>query len=130
MKVSVVIAMFVLAMMVPFAASGYEALSDEQLHGITAGSFGGTAPGEEVIARIPFRYSLQKGQLEGEVMFVPVNTYDQFATLQLMDNAQSNLQSLVNINAVNSPVQVLMNLNVNVNSTVGRLNQWNQQLRW
>ena len=39
--------------------------------------------------------------------------------------AQQNLSSLVNINAVNSNVNVLLNLNVNMNSTVGTLTQTN-----
>jgi hypothetical protein len=46
-------------------------------------------------------------------------------TLSLNGNAQQNLSSLVNINAVNSQVNVLLNLNVNINSTVGTLTQAN-----
>lgn len=45
--------------------------------------------------------------------------------LILNDNAQQNLQSFININAVNSQVQLLINLTVNVNSTVGTLLQNN-----
>jgi hypothetical protein len=48
------------------------------------------------------------------------------STLILNDNAQSNLQALVNVNAVNSLLQVLINLNVNVNSTVGEVHQINR----
>lgn len=47
------------------------------------------------------------------------------SALILNDNAQSNLQALVNVNAVNSLLQVLINLNVNVNSTVGEVRQIN-----
>ena len=46
-------------------------------------------------------------------------------TLSLNGSAQQNLSSLVNINAVNSKVNVLLNLNVNINSTVGTLTQSN-----
>jgi len=46
-------------------------------------------------------------------------------TLSLNGSAQQNLSSLVNINAVNSKVSVLLNLNVNINSTVGTLTQSN-----
>jgi hypothetical protein len=46
-------------------------------------------------------------------------------TLSLNGNAQQNLSSLVNINAVNSKINVLLNLNVNINSTVGTLTQSN-----
>lgn len=48
------------------------------------------------------------------------------ATLSLNDSAQENLQALVNVNAVNSAIQVLLNLNVNINSTVESLDQTNQ----
>ena len=46
-------------------------------------------------------------------------------TLSLNGNAQQNLTSLVNINAVNSSINVLLNLNVNINSTVGSILQSN-----
>ncbi len=46
-------------------------------------------------------------------------------TLTLNGNAQQNLSSLVNINAVNSNINVLLNLNVNINSTVGSILQSN-----
>jgi len=46
-------------------------------------------------------------------------------TLNLSDNAQQNLNSLVNITAVNSNISVLLNLNVNINSTVGTVTQSN-----
>ena len=46
-------------------------------------------------------------------------------TLSMDGNAQQNLSSLVNINAVNSKINVLLNLNVNINSTVGTLTQSN-----
>lgn len=43
----------------------------------------------------------------------------------LRDNAQSGLRSLVNVNAVNSRIQVLINLIVNINSTVNSVHQTN-----
>ena len=46
-------------------------------------------------------------------------------TLTINGNAQQNLSSLVNINAVNSKINVLLNLNVNINSSVGTLTQSN-----
>ncbi len=47
------------------------------------------------------------------------------STLTLNGNAQQNLNSLININAVNSKINVLLNLNVNINSTVGTVLQSN-----
>lgn len=46
-------------------------------------------------------------------------------SLTLNGNAQQNLSSLININAVNSKINVLLNLNVNINSTVGSILQAN-----
>jgi len=46
-------------------------------------------------------------------------------TVNLSGNAQQNLSSLININAVNSTINVLLNLNVNINSTVGTILQSN-----
>ena len=46
-------------------------------------------------------------------------------SLMVKDNAQQNLKSLININAVNSQIQILLNLNVNINSQVGTVQQLN-----
>lgn len=106
----------------------FEELSDPELNTVTAGNANYDYEGREALTRIPFRYSGRKGSVDGEIIIVPMNTYNQTASLQLMDNAQANLRSLININAVNSPIQVLMNLNINVNSTIGNLNQLNSLL--
>jgi hypothetical protein len=50
-------------------------------------------------------------------------------TLSINGNAQQNLSSLVNINAVNSKINVLLNLNININSSVGTLTQANMNGR-
>ena len=49
--------------------------------------------------------------------------------LSLSDSAQQNLQALVSVNAVDSLVQVLVNMNVNINSTVDIIEQTNQALQ-
>ena len=120
--------LLLLLLFVPGAGSAFELLTDQQLKTVTAGSAAGVTESQEALTRIPFRYSSGKGTVDGEVIVVPFSSFDQTASLQLMDNAQSNLSSLININAVNSPIQVLLNLNINVNSSVGNLSQWNQQL--
>lgn len=43
----------------------------------------------------------------------------------ISDYAQSNLNAMMNINSANSIIQVLMNLNINVNSEVGSVVQGN-----
>ncbi len=45
--------------------------------------------------------------------------------ISLSDQAQQNLSSMVNILSVNSTISVMLNLNVNINSTVGTVNQGN-----
>ena len=47
------------------------------------------------------------------------------SSLTLNGDAQQNLTSLININAVNSKINVLLNLNVNINSTVATVLQTN-----
>ena len=46
-------------------------------------------------------------------------------SVNLSGSAQQNLSSLININAVNSTINVLLNLNININSTVGTILQSN-----
>ena len=46
-------------------------------------------------------------------------------SIALSGQAQQNLTSLVNILSINSTISVMMNLNVNINSTVGTVNQGN-----
>jgi hypothetical protein len=114
---------------IPPAQAG-ELLSDDELGEITAGTASAvygdgrlyidlnktTARGTRLEAL---------GDLNFNVDTVGINT----GVLRLEDNAQGNLRALVNTNAVNSPVQVLINLNINVNSRVDVLNQVNNALQ-
>lgn len=50
---------------------------------------------------------------------------DGSTSLLLRDNAQSNLSSFITVNAINSIITLLVNLNVSINSTVGGVNQSN-----
>lgn len=64
----------------------------------------------------------------GSLVVQPVSnstTTTTTGTVNLGGNAQQNLSSLININAVNSTINVLLNLNVNINSTVGTILQSN-----
>lgn len=111
-------------------ARAAEVLDDEQLAQITAG----TASAAYEDGR--FRFDLHKttgggtvigaaGDASLSVGAAAFNT----GVLQLQDNAQGNLRALVNTNAVNSAVQVLINLNININSQVDVLNQVNSALQ-
>ena len=101
-------------------------LSDAALDQVTAGSvtagisegvvrFAGQTPTPNGLVSSTGSLALQSGPLAGNTM----------GTLSLNGNAQQNLSSLVNINAVNSKINVLLNLNVNINSTVSTLTQSN-----
>jgi hypothetical protein len=101
-------------------------LSDAALDQVTAGTisagisdgvvrFQGQTPTANGLVSSTGSLALQSGPLAGNTM----------GTLSLNGSAQQNLSSLVNINAVNSKINVLLNLNVNINSTVGTLTQSN-----
>ena len=104
-------------------------LSDQELDGIAAGAM------SVDVADGVMRF--QAGDETGRISIagdVSVNAAPndvppgQIGILELRDNAQGNLQSFINVNAVNSVVQVLINLNVNIDSTVGVLRQGNSSL--
>jgi len=114
--------------LLPAGAWGLEELTDGELNAVTAGSVDPAYESEEALTRIPFHYTSGKGKIDGEVFVLPMANYNNLSSLQLTDNAQSNLRSLINVNAVNSPVQILLNLNINVNSTIGTVNQLNNLL--
>jgi hypothetical protein len=61
----------------------------------------------------------------GSVEVVEPDRAANTSTLVIRDNAQQNLQSLINVTAVNSRIQVLVNLNITINSTVGAVQQIN-----
>lgn len=105
-----------------------ELLTDDMLGEITAGS--ASAVYEDGRLRFDLDKTTGRGTrigAFGDVNFDvdAVNT----GILRLEDDAQGNLRALVNTNAVNSPVQVLINLNINVNSRVDVLNQVNSALQ-
>ena len=77
--------------------------------------FQGQVPTANGLVSTTGSLALQSGPLIGSTV----------GTLSLNGNAQQNLNSLININAVNSKINVLLNLNVNINSTVGTLTQTN-----
>lgn len=101
-------------------------LSDAALDQVTAGTieagisngvvrFQGQTPTANGLVSSTGSLAIQNGPIGGTTL----------GTLSLNGNAQQNLSSLVNINAVNSKINVLLNLNVNINSTVGTLTQSN-----
>ena len=109
----------------PAWAGGRE-LSDEELDQVTAGEvetevvddvvrfkFGNDAHGKRSVEGIG-TIKLKKGALPKNI-----------GSLIIRDGAQGNLNALININAVNSQIQVLINLTVNLHSEVGSIRQIN-----
>jgi hypothetical protein len=101
-------------------------MNDAALDKVTAGTisagvsngvvkFEGQTPTPNGLVSSSGSLAVQSGPINGTTM----------GTLSINGNAQQNLSSLVNINAVNSKVNVLLNLNVNINSTVSTLTQSN-----
>jgi len=112
----------------PAAAQGRK-LSDADLDKVSAGA---TAP-QNLGGSVQFSFSGQAGsshtvQGTGSISVKEGTLPSISSNLSLQDSAQQNLRSLVNIVAVNSKVQVLVNLNININSTVGTLHQANASL--
>ena len=97
-------------------AHSAEPLSDSQLDDVTAGNASVPIQIDQLTAR--GTHIIVDGDIQWQ-------TSAQNYSLILSDNAQQNLSSLININAVNSPVNVLLNLNINIDSAVGSIQQYN-----
>ncbi len=114
----------------PAAAEPRE-LSELELAGVVAGTVDVAKSDGRLTG---FRYLGETGagrkvEIDGNIQPLH-NTITNNITglIELSGGAQSNLSSLVNINAVNSQVQVLLNLNITIDSKVGFVSQTNQVL--
>jgi hypothetical protein len=101
-------------------------LNDAAMDRVTAGGFSAGLTNGVVSFQgsVPTNNGLVTGAGTLAVLTGPLTGTSQ-STLTLNGGAQQNLSSLVNINAVNSNINVLLNLNVNLNSTVGTITQTN-----
>lgn len=101
-------------------------MSDGALDRVTAGSISASASNGVVKfqGEVPTANGLVSSAGTLAVQSSPL-TGTTLGNLTLNGNAQQNLSSLININAVNSKINVLLNLNVNINSTVGSILQSN-----
>ncbi len=101
-------------------------LTDAELGRVTAGS-ASLSPAEDLASFRFVKTTLSGKRVTAKGSFKLIESIDRLAIgkLTLTDSAQSNLRSLININAVNSEVNVLLNLNINIDSNVGSLNQFN-----
>jgi Putative integral membrane protein (DUF2391) len=117
---------FMLVTQAGISQSKSKALSDTMLDNVTAAGvsatvsqgvvkFQGQVPTANGLVTSTGSLAIQTAPLSGTTL----------SSLTLNGNAQQNLSSLININAVNSKINVLLNLNVNINSTVGSIVQSN-----
>ncbi|HEY4011267.1 MAG TPA: hypothetical protein VGM11_14020 [Acidobacteriaceae bacterium] len=107
-----------------------KALDDSMLDRVTAaGVATSVAPGGVInfSGEVPTANGLVTGvgSLVVQAPGSSTTTSTTTGTINLGGNAQQNLSSLININAVNSTINVLLNLNININSTVGTILQSN-----
>ena len=109
-----------------FGQSRRKALSDSMLDRVTAA--GVTATVSQGVVNFSGQVLTANGLVSSTgslaIQTAPF-TGTTLGSLTLSGSAQQNLSSLININAVNSQINVLLNLNVNINSTVGTILQSN-----
>ncbi len=111
--------------------AGGRELSDAELDEVVAGKV--DAQVQEDLLRFhyvgPFG-ATHRGELDGTLsLFGGPLTELVTGSLVIDRGAQTNLRSLVNMNAVNSQVIVLLNLNITIDSIVKEIRQTNQHLR-
>jgi hypothetical protein len=129
MKIYAVTAFLVLMLLGGVDQAGaMRELSDNELDSVTAGL---TISSELIDAGIRFDFHKDNGRNlsidgSGSVAVSEAPLPQTTGALVLRDNAQGNLNAFINVNAVNSVLNFLINLNVNINSTVGTVSQRNQ----
>lgn len=104
-------------------AHAADPLSDDQLDAVTAGA----ADEAQELLDFNVKHTTSSGRhvaVDGAIDVEQARSIEN-AALLLQDSAQSNLQSLININAVQSAVNVLVNLNITIDSNVGEIRQLN-----
>ena len=105
---------------------GPRLLSDAELDAVAAGTVAVNESEETLVfSAVKETAAGRTVRAEGELKIIEMPRGLTVGTLTLTDGAQQNLQSLININAVNSAINVLLNLNVTIDSSVGAINQLN-----
>jgi hypothetical protein len=128
-KIYTAIALLVLMLLVDAGpVRAMRELSDSELDSVTAGI---AISSEFLDTGIRFDFHKDNGldlsiDGSGSVALSPGQSPTSVGSLVLRDNAQGNLNAFINVNAVNSVVQLLINLNVNIHSNVGSVRQSNQ----
>lgn len=124
---TLVVVGLLLATQASVCQSKKKALSDSMLDRVTAAGVTASVSPQGVVnfsGEVPTANGLVTGVGSMTVQATPINGTT-LGSLTLSGDAQQNLSSLVNINAVNSNINVLLNLTINVNSTIGTILQSN-----
>jgi hypothetical protein len=108
------------------AQSKKKPLSDDAMDRVTAA--GVTATASQGVVKFSGQVPTPNGLVSStgtlSVQTAPVSGTT-IGSITLNGDAQQNLSSLININAVNSKINVLLNLNINIDSTIGTVVQSN-----
>lgn len=126
---SIVVVVLLLATQAGLSQTKRKALDDKTLDRVTAAGVSASVSPSGVVnfsGQVPTANGLVSGV--GSLVIQAPNsstTNTTTGTINLGGSAQQNLSSLININAVNSTINVLLNLNININSTVGTILQNN-----
>lgn len=126
---SIVVVVLLVATQAGLSQTKRKALDDKTLDRVTAAGVTASVSPTGVVnfsGQVPTANGLVSG-VGSLVIQAPNNTTTNTTTgtINLGGSAQQNLSSLININAVNSTINVLLNLNININSTVGTILQNN-----
>jgi hypothetical protein len=124
---TLVIASLLLFTQAGLSQSNKKPLDDSTLDRVTAAGVSATVSQGVVsfAGQVPTQNGLVTSTGTLAVQTAPITSTTTMGTLSLNGNAQQNLSSLININAVNSQINVLLNLNINIDSTVGSIVQSN-----
>ena len=126
---SIVVVVLLLATQAGLSQTKRKALDDKTLDRVTAAGVSASISPSGVVnfsGQVPTANGLVSGV--GSLVIQAPNsstTNTTTGTINLGGSAQQNLSSLININAVNSTINVLLNLNINIDSTVGTILQNN-----
>ncbi len=114
-----VVTLFIL---MPVSSLAKDSLTDEALGRVTAKGVSPISPAGEYM-----KFSFESGgvKLDGDLTWQQSPLPDSIGSLTLQGHAQENLQSLISINAVNSNIYLLLNMNVNIDSNNVQLTQTN-----
>lgn len=95
-------------------------LNDEEMDGVSGGDFSPLQFSETGVS------PTSAHALSPTEVFLTDNSVQ---SIYVGEQAQQNLTSLVNILAINSAIQVMLNVNVTINSSVNTITQGNQGIQ-